>query len=203
MSKITYCSLEEAWGKTYKDESNNSPNNEFKNILEDKKYNNLVEKSDNDRVKVINNLNTIEKSIPKENNSIVEYNKYRFNTDNNVKSSETQLTYTPFNESLEKKYLKDKLFFLENEFRKYKTLFDQSDSKVYNQQSYGNEHFSNNDSTLNINTMNTMNNQQKSNNTNDMIDLILLIIIGLIIILVMNSIFNIGKSIGSRQNRIM
>jgi hypothetical protein len=200
MSKITYCSLEEAWGKTYKDESKDiskdTSKERFNNIQDDKKYNNLVEKSDSDRVNVINNLNAIEKNVPTQNNSIVEYNRYRFNPDNNVKSSENQLTYSPFNESLEKKYLKDKLFFLENEFRKYKTLFDQSDS--YNQQqmpqSYGNEHFSNNNSS-------SVNNN-KSNNTNDMIDLILLIIIGLIIILVMNSIFSIGKSIGSRQQRM-
>jgi hypothetical protein len=199
MSKITYCSLEEAWGKTYKEASKD----ESTNVSQDKKYNNLVEKSDSDRNKVINNLNTIEKNVPIENNSIVEYNKYRFNPDNNVKSSESQLTYSPFNESLEKKYLKDKLFFLENEFRKYKTLFD-NDSKMYNQQqSYINEHFSNND--LSSSNINTTNNQQynKNNNTNDMIDLILLIVIGLIIILVMNSIFNIGKSIGARQQKVM
>jgi hypothetical protein len=45
-------------------------------------------------------------------------------------------------------------------------------------------------------------NIKETNGSNDIVDLILLIIVGLIVILVMNSIFNIGKSIGLRNRTI-
>jgi hypothetical protein len=57
------------------------------------------------------------------------------------------------------------------------------------------ESFSNEDSSNNSDSS-----KNKNFKNNDIIDLILLIIIGLIVILVMNSIFSIGKKIGARNN---
>jgi len=148
MSKISYCSLEEAWGNSYKKDINKEEDVKIKNV---------------------------------ENNSIVEYEKYRFNPVNKVDNNNYEKEYSPFNESIEKKYLQDKLHFLENEFRKYKDYIE-------NQPIQQNEHFSNNSSQ-----------EEYPQKSNDIIDLILLIIIGLIVIFVLNSIFNIGKSIGSRN----
>ena len=180
MSKISYCSLEEAWGK----QDNNT---------------NIIKKPDDDlekiHEKIQDNINKVERNSVPENNSMVEYNRYRFNPSNKVISNDIKQDYSPFNESLEKKYLRDKLFFLEHEFRKYKDIFDKSNndqSLVYNNYP---EHFTNSEES-------SEKVYKKSNNSNDMIDLILLIIIGLIIILVMNSIFNLGKTIGSRNNNI-
>lgn len=225
MSKISYCSLEEAWGSSYnktndnnvKDTNNSSTtnssttnssttnsmnNNNLKEnnnkiqIRNDEKYNLLYKKSEEDYNNVISNMNNIERHNNNNNSekSIVEYNKYRINSSNQVAQNHIEndhslQKYMPFSESIERKYLEDKLKFLENEILKYKHLFekdDYDDSSNYNKNNYI-ESFSN---------QNTSNNQSK---TNDIIDIILLIIIGLIIILVMNSIFNIGKAIGVRN----
>ena len=180
MSKISYCSLEEAWGEPYK--TNNIKNEK------------INENSEIERKEVIKNMNIIERNngnnYPINTN---DYNKYRLNPKNNIEqtySSNNKQEYSPFNESIEKKYLQDKLNFLENEFKKYKEYFD-------------NEHiekFSNN-----IEDENNIVNKsidKPNDKPNDIIDLILLIIIGLIVIFVMNSIFNIGKSIGSRNKVI-
>ena len=201
MSKISYCSLEEAWGDSYNNKiNNNNNNNNFKNNnlennnLEkcDDKYIQLNKTSDSDRLNVIKNMNNVERHQTSERNSlsdnIDEYNRYRFNNNNKVDNNDTSKNYTPFNESIEKKYLQDKLNFLENEFKKYKNIFEKSD---FDSNNYQIENFSNNNSELN-----------NSNKGNDIIDLILLLIIGLIVIFFMNSIFNIGKSIGSRNKII-
>jgi hypothetical protein len=184
MSKISYCSLEEAWGNSFAKSNeqsiNNVQNNQDKNI--NKNLNRLTEKSENDREIVISNMNNIERNPRTENNSIVQYQKYRFNSTNNVSNNDQQL-YSPFNESLERKYLQDKLLFLENEIKKYKNLFESTDKNQYSQPII--ESFSNQD----IN----------KNKSNDIIDLILLIMIGLVVIFVMNSIFNIGKAIGTKK----
>ena len=194
MSKISYCSLEEAFAGSYNDNkinNNNNFNNLENNNLEkcDDKYIKLNKISDSDRLNVIKNMNNVERHSSSERNSlsdnIDEYNRYRFNNNNKVDNNDISKNYTPFNESIEKKYLQDKLNFLENEFKKYKNIFEKSDSDSNN---YQIENFSNSNSESNT-----------SNKGNDIIDLILLIIIGLIVIFVMNSIFNIGKSIGSRN----
>ena len=147
-----------------------------------------------ERETVVENMNKVERNSAPENNSIVEYNKYRFNPENKVNKNNYEMqNYTPFNESIEKKYLKDKLHFLENEFKKYKFLFEKnenySNKNDYEEDIY--ESFKNNEEDKNESKLNYK--------SNDMIDLILLIIIGLIVIFVLNSIFSIGKTIGSRQ----
>ena len=218
MSRITYCSLEEAWGDSFnrKDRNeqqnmnnmNNNKNNNNNNnlyikengeknmnysqqnknnqqIYDRNKYDKLIQDSDDNRHEVINNMNKIERNYLSETNNkgtVVEYNKYRFNPKNNVKETDTNINnqYTPFQESIEKKYLQDKLNHLENEFTKYKSMVDGNSIETFN----------------NINNNDTHNND--SNKDNDIIDLIVLIIIGLLVIFVLNSIFNIGKAIGAR-----
>ena len=189
MSKISYCSLEEAWGEAYKKNDENSiENSQEKNSA---KYDYLNKMSQIERETIIDNMNKVERNTTPENNSIVEYNKYRFNPDNKVTKNDKTENYTPFNESIEKKYLQDKLNFLENEFRKYKIIFEKNEnySNTHNEENIY-ESFSNSDDNKNEN-------QYKSN---DIIDLILLIIIGLIVIFVLNSIFSIGKTIGARSS---
>jgi len=199
MSKISYCSLEEAWGNSFSKnngqniEQNNVENNIHNTVQNTKisnreidKYNMLTEKSENDRDIVISNMNNIERNPRTKNNSLVQYQKYRFNPSNKVNYNDQQI-YSPFNQDLERKYLQDKLMYLENELRKYKHLFEKSDYQINSIES-----FSNQDSISN-------NNVPSNNKSNDIIDLILLIMIGLIVIFVMNSIFNIGKAVGAKK----
>ena len=177
MSKISYCSLEEAWGESFKKDD--------KDIQSSQSSQNKLERED-----VIKNMNAVER-IPKiPNNTSSEFEKYRFNPSNNVSEDSSEKLYTPFNESIEKKYLQDKLAFLENEFKKHNFLnMDTSTS-----------------SNLSIENFNNVLDEEKkplqksysNSNSNDIFDLIFLIIIGLIIIFIMNSIFKIGKSIGAR-----
>jgi hypothetical protein len=182
MSKISYCSIEEAWGTpTF----NNNNNDDTKKKIDD------IE-----RKNVITNMNNVERNKACENNSLVEYNKYRFNPTNVVKNNDAKSDYTPFNESIEKKFLQDKLNFLENEFRKYKHIFENNKNEPLPEPQGYLETFSNQQNEQAIPLQQQY--QQPSNN-NDIIDLILLIIIGLIVIFVLNSIFYIGKSIGARH----
>jgi hypothetical protein len=170
MSRVSYCSLEEAWGKSN---------------IENNNYEKLQNKSKDMRDEVINNMNNMERNSPSNHpsstssNSLVEYNKYRFNPYNNVEHENVNNTYSPFQENIEKKYLKDKLIYLENELLKYKNVFEPSYIEKFS-----------NPSSQPINN---------NNNTNDIFDIVLLIIIGLILILFMNSIFNLGKTIGSKK----
>ena len=193
MSKISYCSLEEAWGEAYKKNDENLVENNSKE-KNSEKYDYLNKMSQIERETIIDNMNKVERNTTPENNSIVEYNKYRFNPDNKVTKNDESQNYTPFNESIEKKYLQDKLNFLENEFRKYKIIFEKNENYSNIGQNEENiyESFSNSYDNKNENQ-----NQYKSN---DIIDLILLIIIGLIVIFVLNSIFSIGKTIGARSS---
>jgi hypothetical protein len=221
MSKISYCSLEEAWGESYNKKNNDSSNleninninnninNTVSNISDSNntisnrnKYDTLNKESQIERENVITNMNSIERNKKPENNSIVSYDKYRFNSENKVNSKSYENNYTPFQESLEKKYLQDKLLFLENEFKRYKYLIEKSENnrKISNRDSYmyssedSIENFSNSENSTKDDTKN---NYISNNNGNDIIDLFLLIIIGLVVIFVMNSIFNIGKRIGA------
>jgi hypothetical protein len=149
-------------------------------------------------------MNNIERNNSKTENRIIEYNKYRLNSNNVVKESPVKeesyalQKYMPFSESIERKYLEDKLKFLENEILKYKNLIDNNNNDSIKSDSGSNfiESFSNNNNSSNVNQSSSVTGNVKNN---DLIDIILLIIIGLIIILVMNSIFNIGKAIGMKR----
>ena len=88
MSKISYCSLEEAWGDSF------TQKDEKKNII------NKIDKIE--RENVISNMDSVERKKTCENNNIVEYNKYRINPTNNVSHNDVEKEYSPFNESIEK-----------------------------------------------------------------------------------------------------
>ena len=189
MSRITYCSLEEAWGDNYIKNNKESPpdlppelssrENVNKQIFKNK-YDLLNEKSNNDRDEVINNMNNIERNIQNNNINTEDYNKYRTNPKNIVKKNDYETSYTPYKESIEKKALQDKLLFLEKQMTYYKNFVNE-DSKMERI-----EHFENSNIT-------------DKNKNNDMIDLIILIIIGLLIIFVMDFIFKMGKQIGAKK----
>ena len=228
MSKINYCSLDEAWGDPGKNMNdnplsssssnanliNNGQNvqendgqrqmvNAQKNTNNDKiygrtNYDYLNENSKVDRNNVIQNMNKVERNLVSENvndNNVTNYNKYRFNPRNNVKQNNYDKDYAPFKESIEKKQLQDKINYLESEFNKYKLLTNSESSEGTSNRYI--ESF-NNQNEKNKNTESEYNNS----GNNDIVDLIILIIIGLIVIFIMNSVFNIGKAIGMR-NKMM
>ena len=196
MSKISYCSIEEAWGvqDPPPQMTNEIENNQVQTI--NNKYDVLNENSKKERVELIKNMNNVERIPVTKNDSSSEFEKYRFNSTNNVTENDSSKIYTPFNEAIEKKYLLDKLNFLESQFKKY------SATQNSNIQSNTIENFNSNNNNIISEENNNINNNSNSNKlvyNTDIIDLIFLIIIGLIIIFIMNSIFTFGKSIGARN----
>ena len=203
MSRISYSSLDEVWGtefninndsKNNDSKNNNLNNNNLKNddskneakYESTNKYNKLTDKSKDDREEIINNMNLVERNPRNNNMELIDYNMYRINT--NVKKNDNDKKYTPFQESLEKKYLQDKLIFLENELLKYQKIIE---SKTKSKEVV--ERFENN-STQDVQVSSTPNKK-----SNDIIDLIVIIIIGILIIFVMDSIFKMGKRIGAKK----
>lgn len=209
MSRISYCSLEEAWGsnnntpkinknniqniqKTF--EKNNSDLQTLSNENISQEHNDLnayksksqtdyeMLKKDNEKMKkMIQKMNYVERNKVPENNINEDYNEYRFNPVNRVNSLyQDEKNYSPFQEDMEKKYLQDKLTHLENEFRKYKLFL--------------------NEKMNNENIIEGFTNEKNEENQTDIMDLIILIVIGLILIFIMDSIFKIGKYIGSKNN---
>jgi len=203
MSRISYSSLDEVWGtefninndsKNNDSKNNNLNNNNLKNddskneskYESTNKYNKLTDKSKDDREEIINNMNLVERNPRNNNMELIDYNMYRINT--NVKKNDNDKKYTPFQESLEKKYLQDKLIFLENELLKYQKIIE---SKTKSKEVV--ERFENNS------TQDTRVSSTPNKKNNDIIDLIVIIIIGILIIFVMDSIFKMGKKIGAKK----
>ena len=256
MSKIGYCTLEEAW-QTYTPSLNLPPVQQqqqqpaMTTTYSMNKNNNLKI----DREEILNNINEVERKMKAGNNNTSnnnsKYDMYRINTNNSVSSQNANTSlkntsnwnlnsnvnsnvvnndesnnsdaYTPFEDSIERKYLQDKLFFLENELRRYKNILMPNQQNSYNNQqrqlnminNIDNDNINNYDEQHNVtesfgnffgNNAGNWNNNPRTENfniggvtiNNDMIDLIILIIIGLLIIFVFDSIFKIGKSVGSR-----
>ena len=136
---------------------------------------------------IINNMNLVERNPKNNNMELIDYNMYRINT--NVKKNDSEKKYTPFQESLEKKYLQDKLVFLENELLKYQKIIE---SKTKSREVV--ERFENG------NKQDTrVSSPSPNKKSNDIIDLIVIIIIGILIIFVMDSIFKMGKRIGAKK----
>ena len=217
MSKISYCSLEEAWGssinkkediqnddKKPKEIKNNNKINEDTdniNLYKTKSqmdFDNL--KKDNETMKkMLNTMNYIERNKMPENNINEDYNDYRFNSVNKVNSlysdSDMNLNkeYKPFHEDIEKKSLQNKFIELENNFRKYKMLMNKNTNTNTNMKNINSENEE--DSIESFSNFNNNN-----NNKTDIQDLIVLIILGLIIIFIMDNIFKLGKYLGSKNN---
>ena len=165
------------------------------------KFDQVKRKSESDRQSILENMNLIERnkltSIGKCEDPQSALVNYRMNPYNvvNYYENDKKNSYAPFQESIEKKYLRDKLLFLESELRKYHQMLDQNNDlgcpSKRNVPSYQSEeeeegsieHFSNG----------------SSGTSNDFIDLIILIILGLLIIFIMDSIFKLGKTVGARR----
>lgn len=198
MSKISYCSLEEAWGPSIsknveKDKDNNTKKND-ENKEDYEEINSFKSKSQNDyellkednknMKKILNTMNLIERNKSPENNINEDYNKYRFNPINKVNSlySTDKNDYKPFQDDIEKKSLQDRFIELENEFRKYKMMMNTRNNSGDEEtiESFGNLIDSNSDKT-------------------DIQDLIVLIVLGLIVIFIMDNIFKLGKYLGSKK----
>ena len=185
MSRVTYCSLEEAWGDNYIKKENPPPEKASKDNVNTQIYKNkydlLNEKSDSVRNEVIDNMNNVERNAKNNNVKMDDFNKYRNNPDNIVKKNDYETPYTPYKESFEKKALQDKLLFLEKQMKYYKDVITKGNSNE------NIEHFDNKDDS------------SFKTRSNDLIDLIILIIIGLLIIFVMDFVFKMGKQIGSKK----
>lgn len=193
MSKISYCSLEEAWGNSInknQDIDNKNTDKKEKTRDYDEEINSYKSKSqmdyeslkeDNEKMKkILNTMNYVERNKTPENNINEEYNKYRFNSVNKVNGLyQDSNNYKPFEEDLERKSLQDRFVELENEFRKYKMMMN---TRNNNSEEESIESFSN----------------FEGNNT-DIQDLIVLIVLGLIIIFIMDNIFKLGKYMGSKK----
>lgn len=193
MSKISYCSLEEAWGNSInknQDIDNKNTDKKEKTKDYDEEINSYRSKSqmeyeslkeDNEKMKkILNTMNFVERNKTPENNINEEYNKYRFNSVNKVNGlHQDSNNYKPFEEDIEKKSLQDRFVELENEFRRYKMMMNTRNS---NSEEESIESFSN----------------FEGNNT-DIQDLIVLIVLGLIIIFIMDNIFKLGKYMGSKK----
>lgn len=199
MSKISYCSLEEAWGtsinknqeKEYKNKEKVHENNKKeKDYEENNSFRSQTQmdfeslKKDNENMKkMLNMMNLIERNKTPENNINEEYNKYRFNPINKVNGLYTDdKDYKPFQDDIEKKSLQDKFVELENEFRKYKMLMNTRNVNSENEE-----------------TIESFSNFNNENSKTDIQDLIVLIVLGLIIIFIMDNIFKLGKYLGSRN----
>lgn len=199
MSKISYCSLEEAWGTSInknqeKEDKNKEKVHENNKKEKDYEENNSFRsqtqmdfeslKKDNENMKkMLNMMNLIERNKTPENNINEEYNKYRFNPINKVNGLYTDdKDYKPFQDDIEKKSLQDKFVELENEFRKYKMLMNTRNVNSENEE-----------------TIESFSNFNNENSKTDIQDLIVLIVLGLIIIFIMDNIFKLGKYLGSRN----
>lgn len=200
MSKISYCSLEEAWGpsinKNIENNIKNTDKNTNKNDESNKDYEEvnsfksksqsdfeLLKKDNENMKKILNTMNFVERNKSPENNINEDYNKYRFNPINKVNSlyNDNEKEYKPFNDDIEKKSLQDKFVELENEFRKYKMMMNTKNNlEEESIENFGNLLDSNNDKT-------------------DIQDLIVLIVLGLIVIFIMDNIFKLGKYLGSKK----
>jgi hypothetical protein len=211
MSRISYCSLEEAWGNNSNNNNNNNipkinknnvqktldknnsdlNTNQKNNNFEDDDLNAYKGKSQNDyeilkkdnvkMKKMINQMNYVERNKVPENNINEDYNEYRFNPVNKVNSLyQDEKNYSPFQDDMEKKYLQDKITNLENEFRKYKMFLNNKMNGEDVIEGFANE--------------------KSDESQTDIMDLIVLIVIGLILIFIMDSIFKIGKYIGSKKS---
>ena len=212
MSKISYCSLEEAWGnKPNKNKENtlNRQENKYEMINDNKienkenkeiKKNNIDNeqlnsyrsrsqidyeelKNDNEKMKkIINSMNLVERINTPENNINEEFNKYRFNPINKVNSIYAD----------SKNY---KPFQEEIENKSLTDRFVELENEFRKYKTMINTRNINNENEDTIESFSNFDN----NNKTDIQDLIVLIVLGLIIIFIMDNIFKLGKYLGSKK----
>jgi len=208
MPPISYSSIEEAWGipKNNKEQTqcNEQPVNKFDKLNENsiKERNNVIDnmnfiernsKSNNPdperyRLSPMNNISPLKSNILNRNNNIDnktnDRNLHLSGFDQHISIENNNDNKSKVNEDERQSY-KDRLLFLEKELEKCKNYL----------QMYKKEN--NKENLENTNIIESFQNVN-SNTGNDIIDIVFLIIIGLVIIFIMNSIFKLGKSVGSR-----
>ena len=164
MSKISYCSLDEAWEPFIGQSQINQ--NKSQNA-QDYQPQRPKMQTEEERQNVIQKMNSIERNT-------------RFSNDETPQWKGDPEYNSSYQNQTHKKYLEDKLAFLELELQKYKKI----------ELEHENEHFQ---SEI------TSSSPSQISPKNDIIDLILLIMIGLILIFIMHSIFMTGILIGERK----
>lgn len=222
MSKISYCSLEEAWGTSInKNEESRNKHDKPKEIKinnkknEEKEYNednedidniNLYKtksqmnfetmKKDNETMKkMLNTMNYIERNKMPENNINKDYNEYRFNPVNKVNSlySDTNTSTQEYKPFQEDIEKKS----LQNKFIELENEFRKYKMIMNTNSNMKNTNSVNDEES--IESFSNFNNNDNNNKT-DIQDLIVLIVLGLIIIFIMDNIFKLGKYLGSKNS---
>lgn len=178
----------------YKVKSYNSgsPNVEYeKNYNMEEKYQKLREKSENERLDVIQNMNVIERPLSKE-ELLKKYN-HNDLTKRSILMERLNLLQQEMNKSGEKIDFNKTNLNLNNN-KDYLNKYFQKNNNNQNQSQNIQENFSNSYS----NYLNN-NNQNNSHNINqEFLDLFFLIIMGLVLLYIFEYIFKMGKIIGAR-----
>ena len=212
MSKISYCSLEEAWGNSLnKNQENNNNNNNNNN-----QYNNKDTVNN-----TINTINTINSNQPKKDyneevnmyksKSQMEYESLKSDNENLKKILNT-MNYVERNKMPENNINEDynqyrfnplnKVNSLYQETNNYQPFQDDVEKKSLQDRFVQLENEFRKYKTM-IQTKNTSDEEtiesfSNQSEGNDIQDLIVLIVLGLIIIFIMDNIFKLGKYIGAK-----
>ena len=193
MYKISYSSLDEVWGENVDSSSDDLNYTNQKN--QTNPYHTMKEQSEKNRLQIVDNINLMEREIQNQNSmkstDYIHYQKEPINSSVVTKNySDLQSNYSDL-QSIDKKYLLEKLMFLENQLKKYNENIPTNTQG--NNSNF--EPFTNQGTNQNL----TQGNIYNSIFSCEIIDLIILIGIGMFIIFIMDSIFKLGKSIGTRK----
>ena len=154
-----------------------SPQSSFTNIQENRRYQEMQQKSEEDRMKRNQHMNQIE----------------RYSSPMKVEHSPTPIPQMKAEDDLRKKQLLDKLAFIENELKKYQVNTPQQTPTKSNQQ----QQIS---TTKTIESFQNLTPAPLGNSTQqEFVELILLTILGLVFIFIMDTIFKLGKTIGAKK----
>ncbi len=152
-----------------------APQSNFTNVQENRRYQEMQQKSEEERMKRNQHMNQIE----------------RYSSPMKIENTSTPPPQMKAEDEFRKKQLLDKLAFIENELKKYQDLSPkqpvQQPTKETQQKT--------------IETFQNLSPAPIGNSTQqEFMELILLTILGLIFIFVMDTIFKLGKSIGARKS---
>jgi hypothetical protein len=218
MSKISYCSLEEAWGNSLNknQDTNNTNNTNNNNNNNNNQYNNKDTVNN-----TINTINTINSNQPKKDyneevnmyksKSQMEYESLKSDNENLKKILNT-MNYVERNKMPENNINEDynqyrfnplnKVNSLYQETNNYQPFQDDVEKKSLQDRFVQLENEFRKYKTM-IQTKNTSDEEtiesfSNQSEGNDIQDLIVLIVLGLIIIFIMDNIFKLGKYIGAK-----
>ena len=150
-----------------------APQSSFTNVQQNRRYQEMQQKSEEDRMKRNQHMNQIE----------------RYSSPMKIQHAPTPIPQMKAEDDLRKKQLLDKLAFIENELKKYQYIppkqSTQSPKEVPQKT---------------VETFQNLSPAPIGNSTQqEFIELILLTILGLVFIFIMDTIFKLGKTIGAKK----